>query len=94
MRIAVSADNKQGLDSVVSPHFGRCPHFVLVDVEVRVDLRYLAFVDRRSGGLDRHRAARRGPRDRAPARAAGPGAALPRRRRRAGGSAWSREPPT
>ena len=33
MRIAVSADNKQGLDSVVSPHFGRCPHYVLVDVE-------------------------------------------------------------
>ena len=32
MRIAVSADNKQGLDSVVSPHFGRCPHYVLVDV--------------------------------------------------------------
>jgi predicted Fe-Mo cluster-binding NifX family protein len=33
MRIAVSADNKQGLDSVVSPHFGRCPHFVLVDLD-------------------------------------------------------------
>ncbi len=33
MRIAVSADNKQGLNSVVSPHFGRCPHFVLVDLE-------------------------------------------------------------
>jgi predicted Fe-Mo cluster-binding NifX family protein len=33
MRIAVSADNKQGLDSVVSPHFGRCPHYILVDVE-------------------------------------------------------------
>lgn len=33
MRIAVSADNKNGLDSVVSPHFGRCPHFVLVDLE-------------------------------------------------------------
>jgi predicted Fe-Mo cluster-binding NifX family protein len=33
MRIAVSADNKQGLDSVVSPHFGRCPHFVLLDLE-------------------------------------------------------------
>jgi len=33
MRIAVSADNKQGLNSVISPHFGRCPHFVLVDVE-------------------------------------------------------------
>jgi predicted Fe-Mo cluster-binding NifX family protein len=33
MRVAVSADNKQGLDSVVSPHFGRCPHFVLVDLD-------------------------------------------------------------
>jgi predicted Fe-Mo cluster-binding NifX family protein len=33
MRIAVSADNDNGLDSVVSPHFGRCPYFVLVDIE-------------------------------------------------------------
>ena len=33
MRIAVSADTKNGLDSVVSPHFGRCPHFVLVDLD-------------------------------------------------------------
>ena len=33
MRIAVSADNKNGLDSVDSPHFGRCPHFVLVDLD-------------------------------------------------------------
>jgi predicted Fe-Mo cluster-binding NifX family protein len=33
MRIAVSADNKKGLDSIVSPHFGRCPHYILVDVE-------------------------------------------------------------
>jgi predicted Fe-Mo cluster-binding NifX family protein len=33
MRIAVSADNKNGLDSVVSPHFGRCPYFVLVDLD-------------------------------------------------------------
>jgi predicted Fe-Mo cluster-binding NifX family protein len=33
MRIAVSADTKNGLESVVSPHFGRCPHFVLVDLE-------------------------------------------------------------
>lgn len=32
MRIAVSTDNKNGLDSIVSPHFGRCPHFVLVDL--------------------------------------------------------------
>jgi predicted Fe-Mo cluster-binding NifX family protein len=33
MRIAISADNKNGLSSIVSPHFGRCPHFVLVDME-------------------------------------------------------------
>jgi predicted Fe-Mo cluster-binding NifX family protein len=33
MRIAVSADNKNGLESVVSPHFGRCPYFVLVELE-------------------------------------------------------------
>ena len=33
MRIAVSTDDKQGLDSVISPHFGRCPHYILVDVE-------------------------------------------------------------
>ena len=35
MRSAISADNKNGLDSVVSPHFGRCPHFVLVDLKDR-----------------------------------------------------------
>jgi predicted Fe-Mo cluster-binding NifX family protein len=33
MRIAISADDGNGLDSVVSPHFGRCPHYILVDVE-------------------------------------------------------------
>ena len=33
MRIAISADNRNGLDSVVSPHFGRCPHYILVNVE-------------------------------------------------------------
>jgi len=33
MRIAVSADNKNGLESIVSPHFGRCAHFVLVDLD-------------------------------------------------------------
>ncbi len=32
-RIAVSADDANGLDAVVSPHFGRCPYFVVVDVE-------------------------------------------------------------
>ena len=33
MRIAVSADDNRGLDSVVGPHFGRCPYYVFVDVE-------------------------------------------------------------
>jgi len=33
MRIAVSADNKNGLGSVVSPHFGRCPCFVVVELD-------------------------------------------------------------
>ena len=35
MRVAISADNGNGLDSVVSPHFGRCPYFVLVELEGR-----------------------------------------------------------
>jgi predicted Fe-Mo cluster-binding NifX family protein len=35
MRIAISTDSDQGLDSPVSPHFGRCPYFVLVDVDGR-----------------------------------------------------------
>ncbi len=33
MRIAISAEDNRGLDSVVNPHFGRCPYFVLVDLE-------------------------------------------------------------
>jgi predicted Fe-Mo cluster-binding NifX family protein len=33
MRIAISADDWNGLDSVVSPHFGRCPHYILVDMD-------------------------------------------------------------
>ena len=35
MRVAISADDDRGLESVVSPHFGRCPYFVLVDLEGR-----------------------------------------------------------
>ena len=33
MRIAVSAEGPGGLETVVSPHFGRCPCYVLADVE-------------------------------------------------------------
>jgi predicted Fe-Mo cluster-binding NifX family protein len=32
-RIAVSVSNDNGLDSAVSAHFGRCPFFVLVDMD-------------------------------------------------------------
>ncbi len=32
MRIAISADDANGLSSVCSAHFGRCPFFALVDV--------------------------------------------------------------
>ena len=33
MRVAVSVDNSNELDSVVSAHFGRCPYYILVDLE-------------------------------------------------------------
>ena len=33
MRIAVSVDDSNGMDSVVSPHFGRCPYYVLADLD-------------------------------------------------------------
>jgi predicted Fe-Mo cluster-binding NifX family protein len=32
MRIAISVDTNQGLESRVAHHFGRCPYFALVDV--------------------------------------------------------------
>lgn len=35
IRVAVPADEDRGLDSVVSPHSGSCPYFVLVDFEER-----------------------------------------------------------
>ncbi|RCK77147.1 MAG: hypothetical protein ANABAC_3572 [Anaerolineae bacterium] len=33
MRIAVTAENNHGLDSVVAQHFGHAPYFILVDVD-------------------------------------------------------------
>lgn len=33
MRIAISADNNNGLDSTIAQHFGRCPYFAFVDIE-------------------------------------------------------------
>ena len=34
-RVAISAGDDSGLDGVVSPHFGRCPYYALVDLEGR-----------------------------------------------------------
>ena len=33
MRIAFSAATEQGLDSPISPHFGRCPFYVFVELD-------------------------------------------------------------
>ena len=33
--VAVTVGDSIGLDSVVSPHFGRCPYYVLVDIDGR-----------------------------------------------------------
>jgi len=33
MRIAISVETNNGLDSVVAHHFGRCPYFAIVDVD-------------------------------------------------------------
>ncbi len=33
MRIAISVEKNNGLDSTVAHHFGRCPYFALVDME-------------------------------------------------------------
>ena len=33
MRIAISVESSNGLDSTVAHHFGRCPYFALVDLE-------------------------------------------------------------
>ncbi len=35
MRIAISADSDDLLDSKIGAHFGRCPFFVLIDIEDR-----------------------------------------------------------
>lgn len=33
MRIAVSVETNNGLESVVAHHFGRCPYFAIVDLD-------------------------------------------------------------
>lgn len=33
MKIAVTAENNKGLESLVAQHFGHAPYFILVDVE-------------------------------------------------------------
>jgi predicted Fe-Mo cluster-binding NifX family protein len=34
-KIAISVADANGLDALISPHFGRCPYFTLVEVEAR-----------------------------------------------------------
>ena len=36
MRICFTADEKRGLESILSYHFGHCPYFIIVDVEGNV----------------------------------------------------------
>lgn len=33
MKIAIATDDNMGLDAIVSHHFGRCPYYVVVDVD-------------------------------------------------------------
>ncbi|HDT15734.1 MAG TPA: hypothetical protein ENN55_05945 [Firmicutes bacterium] len=33
MRIGVTLEDEKGIDSEVSPHFGQCSHFLIVDME-------------------------------------------------------------
>jgi predicted Fe-Mo cluster-binding NifX family protein len=44
MRIAISVESNNGLESPVSLHFGRCPYFILVDVEGQ-EVKAVAAVD-------------------------------------------------
>ncbi|MBN2556559.1 MAG: NifB/NifX family molybdenum-iron cluster-binding protein [Anaerolineales bacterium] len=33
MRLAFSSQDNEGIDSRIAPHFGRCPYFILVDLD-------------------------------------------------------------
>ncbi len=39
MRIAFSAATDQGLESPISPHFGRCPYYIFVDLDEKNQVR-------------------------------------------------------
>jgi len=44
MRIMIATDSKDGLASHVNSHFGRCPHYLLVDIKGR-EIRALEDID-------------------------------------------------
>jgi predicted Fe-Mo cluster-binding NifX family protein len=44
MRIAISAQTKNGLDSQVAGHFGRCPYFAIVDL-VEKEVKTVTIID-------------------------------------------------
>lgn len=33
MRIAIATETKNGLESIVAQHFGRCPYFAIIDMD-------------------------------------------------------------
>lgn len=43
-RIVVAAEDSRGLDGEVSAHFGRCPYYVVVEVDPKADDDYLGEV--------------------------------------------------
>jgi predicted Fe-Mo cluster-binding NifX family protein len=44
MRVAISIEDNQGINSTISHHFGRCPYFALVDLEGEV-IQEVAIID-------------------------------------------------
>lgn len=44
MRIAISTETNEGLDSQVAQHFGRCPYFAFIDLDGQ-DIQSIQIVD-------------------------------------------------
>ena len=48
MRIAFSAATKEGLNSPISPHFGRCPFYVFVDLDEKNEVSSVSSIENES----------------------------------------------
>jgi len=44
MRITIPTESENGLESHVSPHFGRCPYYMLIDVENQ-EIKSLTYIE-------------------------------------------------